>query len=150
MDQIRKFGEQTSRILEFKPEGLESQYDIKFFLLNSFQVQTNPQRKRRKTMQGRLRHKIKGWWQILNLPFMDQQQIMRYKQLGSILITNILNCKVVISMGAWQSNSIPTMETLVLYTFNSLQPSCSTIFGPSITLSTRNSKILTRSLQQLK
>ena len=23
MDQIRKFGEQTSRILEFKPEGLE-------------------------------------------------------------------------------------------------------------------------------
>ena len=26
MDQIRKFGEQTSRILEFKPEGLEG-YD---------------------------------------------------------------------------------------------------------------------------
>ena len=24
MDQIRKLGEQTSRILEFKPEGLES------------------------------------------------------------------------------------------------------------------------------
>ena len=23
MDQIRKFGEQTSRILEFKPEGLD-------------------------------------------------------------------------------------------------------------------------------
>ena len=28
MDQIRKFGEQTSRILEFKPEGLEGQYII--------------------------------------------------------------------------------------------------------------------------
>ena len=29
MDQIRKFGEQTSRILEFKPEGLEGQSMIK-------------------------------------------------------------------------------------------------------------------------
>ena len=29
MDQFRKFGEQTSRILEFKPEGLEGQYEIK-------------------------------------------------------------------------------------------------------------------------
>ena len=28
MDQIRKFGEQTSRILEFKPEGLDFQYLI--------------------------------------------------------------------------------------------------------------------------
>ena len=28
MDQIRKFGEQTFRILEFKPEGLEG-YDFK-------------------------------------------------------------------------------------------------------------------------
>ena len=28
MDQIRKFGEQTSRILEFKPKGLEGQYLI--------------------------------------------------------------------------------------------------------------------------
>ena len=28
MDQIRKVGEQTSRILEFKPEGLEGQYNI--------------------------------------------------------------------------------------------------------------------------
>ena len=28
MDQIRKFGEQTSRILEFKPEGLEGQLII--------------------------------------------------------------------------------------------------------------------------
>ena len=26
MDQIRKFGEQTSRILEFKPEGLDFYY----------------------------------------------------------------------------------------------------------------------------
>ena len=26
MDQTRKFGEQTSRILEFKPEGLDFQY----------------------------------------------------------------------------------------------------------------------------
>ena len=31
MDQIRKFGEQTSRILEFKPKGLEGQLYIKFF-----------------------------------------------------------------------------------------------------------------------
>ena len=29
MDQIGKFGEQTSRILEFKPEGLEGQLFIK-------------------------------------------------------------------------------------------------------------------------
>ena len=29
MDEIRKFGEQTSRILEFKPEGLEGYYVIK-------------------------------------------------------------------------------------------------------------------------
>ena len=29
MDQICKFGEQTSRILEFKPEGLDFQYKIK-------------------------------------------------------------------------------------------------------------------------
>ena len=29
MDQTRKFGEQTSRILEFKPEGLDFQYKIK-------------------------------------------------------------------------------------------------------------------------
>ena len=33
MDQIRKFGEQTSRILEFKPEGLEGQYEIKMTIL---------------------------------------------------------------------------------------------------------------------
>ena len=29
MDEICKFGEQTSRILEFKPEGLEVYFDIK-------------------------------------------------------------------------------------------------------------------------
>ena len=29
MDQIRKFGEQTSRILEFKPKVLEGQYKDK-------------------------------------------------------------------------------------------------------------------------
>ena len=29
MDQTRKFREQTSQILEFKPEGLDFQYSIK-------------------------------------------------------------------------------------------------------------------------
>ena len=29
MDQTRKFGEQTSRILEFKPEGLDFQFPNK-------------------------------------------------------------------------------------------------------------------------
>ena len=38
MDQICKFGEQTSRILEFKPKGLEGQYFIKYIASNFFQT----------------------------------------------------------------------------------------------------------------
>ena len=36
MDQIRKFGEQTSRILEFKPEGLEGQCQITPLIISLF------------------------------------------------------------------------------------------------------------------
>ena len=40
MDQFRKFGEQTSRILEFKPEGLEGQYYITANFISRIQMQT--------------------------------------------------------------------------------------------------------------
>ena len=39
MDQIRKFGEQTSRILEFKPEGLEGfTYTSISYILKSSEI----------------------------------------------------------------------------------------------------------------
>ena len=40
MDQARKFGEQTSRILEFKPEGLDFQLFISYKVRNVINVKS--------------------------------------------------------------------------------------------------------------
>ena len=41
MDQIRKFGEQTSRILEFKPKGLEGYTIDKTFYMQKQNINKN-------------------------------------------------------------------------------------------------------------
>ena len=40
MDEARKFGEQTSRILEFKPEGLDFQLFISYKVRNVINVKS--------------------------------------------------------------------------------------------------------------